>query len=345
MKQTKKVLVILLLLIFAALPVAADNETTIAKLEDAINDAAAILGKAMITNSGFGLNWSDAYIGQLIGLPPHFGIGASVGATTIPLDKINSIYKQFDEDGIDSSDIPVDFLPIPAAAGEIRLGGFFLPFDIGIKALPLPEIDIGDIKMKYLMVGGDFRYALMQEKGWKPDISVGIGLTYTDINLGYSIGDDTEVDLDGLTAGYTTNHKLKIPAPQLDFSMSNITLDLKIQISKKIFIITPYLGIGASYGWSTIDFGASSDIQYDSGGGYNPIDLSGHANLINDIAEITGISLNGTSLEKSIKYSGFGLRGFGGLSLDIFVLRIDVTGLYDIVNGYWGAGLGIRIQI
>jgi hypothetical protein len=339
MKQTKKVLVILLLSILVALPVSAQvNDTTITKLEGAINDAATILGKAMITNSGFGLNWSDAYIGQLIGLPPHFGIGASAGFTAIPLSKLDSIYKEFDKDGIDSTSMPVDFLPLPGVAGEIRLGGFFLPFDIGIKALPLPEMDIGDIKLKYLMVGGDFRYALMQEKGWKPDISVGIGLTYTDVNLSSSIGDKTEIALEGLTGlGSYSSQKLEITAPQLDFSMNNITLDLKIQVSKKIFIITPYLGLGASYGWSTVDFGASTAVTYNNG--------PPTPQLINDIANVTGISLSGTGLEKTVKYNGFGLRGFGGLSLDIFVLRIDVTGLYDILNGYWGAGVGVRIQI
>ncbi|MDR2143675.1 MAG: hypothetical protein LBP29_04835 [Treponema sp.] len=337
MKQAKKVLVIVFLLFLAVLPLSAQNPT-IATLEDAIDDAAEILGKTMITNSGIGLNWSDAYIGQLIGMPPHFGIGASAGFTAISLDDLDDIYKQFDSDGIDSLDIPVGFLPLPAVAGEIRIGGFFLPFDIGIKALPLPEMEFGDMKVKYMMVGGDFRYALMQEKGWAPAISVGIGFTYTNVELSSSLGDDTEVDLSPLS-GYTDVDKLLISAPDLNFSMENKTVDLKVQVSKKLFIITPYLGLGVSYGWSTVDLEVDSDISDTIGGiGLDP-------NVIKAVADATGLSLSDTSLKKSNDYSGFGLRGFGGLSLNIFVLRLDVTGLYDIINSNWGASLGLRIQI
>ncbi|MDR2210279.1 MAG: hypothetical protein LBO65_02260 [Spirochaetaceae bacterium] len=341
MKELKKVLVIVLLAAFAVLPLSA--QTTITTLEDAIDDAAEILGRAMITNSGLGLNWSDAYIGQLIGKPPHFGIGISTGFTGIPLENLDDIYKQFDSDGVDSLDIPINFLPLPTVAGEIRLGGFFLPFDIGIKALPLPKIDVGGVSLKYLMVGGDFRYALMQqEKGsWKPAISAGLGLTYTKVDLTSSMGgESTDVDLSDLGPTYN-NHKLIISSPELDFSMKNITLDLKVQVSKKLFIITPYLGMGLSYGWSTIDFGADSELQYSASGSPGPVPSS----LINDVEAATGLSLGDTSLEKSVKYNGFGLRGFGGLSFDIFAVRIDLTGLYDIVNRNWGTSLGIRVQI
>jgi hypothetical protein len=333
MKSVKKTVVVLILLAVFAMPVFAD--TSITAVEDAIDDVGKILGKAMITNSALGLNWSDAYIGQLIGVPPHFGIGISAGFTAIPLSKLESIYEQFDDDGIDSLDMPDGFLPLPTVAGEIRLGGFFLPFDIGIKALPLPEMDIGEAKLKYLMIGGDLRYALLREQGWKPTISVGIGLTYTNVSLKSSIGDSTDIELDGLGSSYSNDY-LTITNPNLDFSMKNTTLDLKVQVSKKIFIITPYLGLGFSYGWSTVDFGASTTVIPSSG---TP------GTWQDDIKNATGISISNTSLGKSIKYNGMGLRGFGGLSLNIFVLRLDVTGLYDVLNQYWGASLGIRIQI
>jgi hypothetical protein len=197
-------------------------------------------------------------------------------------------------------------------------------------------MDLGEATLNYLMVGGDFRYALLREEGWKPTISVGIGFTYTKVGLKSSIGEDTDVDISSLGTGYSGS-SLTIEAPELDFSMDNKTLDFKIQVSKKIFIITPYLGLGASYGWSTVDFGAN--VTNDD------TNVSSGKNWKQDIANLTGISISDTSLSKSVEYSGFGVRGFGGLSLNIFVLRIDVTGLYDIINQYWGASLGVRIQI
>jgi hypothetical protein len=263
-------------------------------LENSIDNAAEILGKAMITNSGLGLNWPDAYIGQLIGLPPHFGIGISGGFTAISMDELKGIFDQF---GIETSSS--SFLPIPAAAGEIRIGGFFLPFDIGIKALPLPNIPVGEMEVGYKMAGGDFRYALMQDKGWTPAISIGIGLTYTSARLTTSLGKETDVDLSALGQSSV----LKIPAPDLDFSMKNTTLDFKIQVSKKLLVITPYLGLGVSYGWYTIDFGVNSKI-YDSISGVGSLDQA----IIDAIANEYDISLDGTGLEKTVKYSGLGLR-------------------------------------
>jgi hypothetical protein len=131
---------------------------------------------------------------------------------------------------------------------------------------------------------------------------------------------------------------LNITAPKLDFAMKNTTLDLKVQISKKLFIITPYLGLGLSYGWSTVDFGANSTITITPSSGVP-------TSWKDDIMGFTGLSLENTGLGKSTTYSGLGIRGFGGFSLNIFVLKIDITGLYDILNGYWGAGVGLRVQI
>jgi hypothetical protein len=349
MKFTKKTGLVLILAALLALPLSAQSLTGITDFSDKIDGVAQDLGKTMITNAGFGLNWSDAYIGQLLGLPPHFGIGASVSFTAVPASKIDPVYKEFDSAGIlDSANLPVNFLPLPAVAGEIRIGGFFLPFDIGIKALPLPTIDRGDLKLKYTMVGGDLRYALMQGKGLSPAISIGVGFTYTDFSLlSTSVGNDTVLDLSEMASGYSgygTGSRIKITAPDLDFAMKNTTMDFKVQISKKLFIITPYLGLGLSYGWSTVDFGANSRIQY-SNDGTTYADLT--PQQIADIKGFTGIDIpsDSSSLNKSVPYSGLGFRGFGGLSINIFVLKIDLTGLYDIVNQNWGAGVGIRVQI
>jgi hypothetical protein len=334
MKFVKKTGIVLILLAVLTLPVFAQN-FDIGDVTKAVDDIGEILGKAMITNSGLGLNWSDAYIGQLIGRPPHFGIGVSSGFTAIPLSKFESIYEKFGGNA-DDLDMPTDFLPLPAVAGEIRLGGFFLPFDIGIKALPLPEMDIGEAKLKYLMVGGDIRYALLkEEKGWKPTISVGIGLTYTNASLTTSIGNDSTFDLASI--GYP-GQSISMTAPKVDFSMKNTTLDLKVQVSKKLFIITPYLGLGFSYGWSTVDFEASTNVTSSTGSTLPQY-------IIDAIASAYGIPISDTGFDKSVKYNGLGFRGFGGLSLNIFVVRLDVTGLYDVLNQYWGVSLGFRIQI
>ncbi|MDR1505824.1 MAG: hypothetical protein LBI67_01845 [Treponema sp.] len=334
MKFSAKVITTLFLAAALAVSASAQTNTDIKKFENAITDVSQVLGKAMITNSAFGLNWSDAYIGQLIGSPPHFGIGASGGFTAIPGNKLDPIFKEFNDKGFDSLDLPVNFMPLPALAAELRLGGFLLPFDIGIKALPVPEQTFEDFKIKYTMVGGDIRYALMKESGRKPNISVGVGLTYTNADLSAALSGGADIDLTDL--GYSGD-TLEIRNPQLNFSMQNTTLDLKVQVSKRFFIVTPYVGLGVSYGWSSIDLGANTTITVN--GSAVP------STVINSMMDEYGISLSGTGLSKSGKYSGFGLRGFGGLSLNISVVKIDITGLYDVVNQNWGAGFGLRVQI
>ena len=47
--------------------------------------------------------------------------------------------------GISANDVPSELsdlggIPIPATAVEARIGGFILPFDIGIKAGYIPEV-------------------------------------------------------------------------------------------------------------------------------------------------------------------------------------------------------------
>jgi hypothetical protein len=340
MKLIKKTGLVLTLLAVLALPVFGDDPT-IDQFKGAITDVGELLGQALITNSALGLNWSDAYIGQLIGLPPHFGIGASVGFNAIPMSKFESIAEDLGVGDDFPGDMPVNFAPLPAAAAEIRLGGFFLPFDIGIKALPIPEQDLGGgAKFQYFMLGGDFRYALMKEQGWKPSISVGVGLTYTKVKMSYSVDEDitinlADMDTSGGYSGYT-NETLTITPPTLAFEMRNTTLDLKVQVSKKLFIITPYLGLGLSYGWSTVDLGIGDTNISISGGPFN---------WKEQISEYIGVDLDDTSLEKTIKYSGLGARVFGGLSFDIFVVRLNLLGLYDIANQSWGASFGFRVQI
>jgi hypothetical protein len=136
-------------------------------------------------NSTIGLNWSDAYIGQLIALPPSLGVGITAGVTGIPYDSVKKIL--VDTLKGDDNEIPSlikDYgLPLPAMAIDARLGGFILPFDIGFKFGFVPKTladQVGDnIKIDFLLVGGDIRYLLMKQRFVViPEVSVGVGYNY-----------------------------------------------------------------------------------------------------------------------------------------------------------------------
>lgn len=323
--------------LLAVLAVPAFGQTDITKFANALESSSEVLERALISTSALGLNWSDAYIGQIVGVPPHFGVGVSLGFTGVSLEKLEPV---FEELGMSISDmeLPVNFLPIPTMAGELRVGGFYLPFDIGIKALPLPQMHFGDFSVKYTMVGGDFRYNILKDRGVFPAVSVGAGLTWTSLDLGAKLGTDTNIDLAPLSS-YGVGGAITVGAPNVDFAVRNTTLDLKVQASKKFFIVTPYLGLGLSYGWSSLDFEGKTNITSAA---------TGTGNWQQAIEDATGIKIpnaGNTTMSREYKYNGFGFRTYGGLSFNIAVIKIDLTGLYDIVNANWGASLGLRFQL
>jgi hypothetical protein len=46
-----------------------------------------------------------------------------------------------------------------------------------------------------------------------------------------------------------------------------------------------------------------------------------------------------------IENSGVSFRAFGGLSVNLTVIRIDLTGMYNLTDQNWGISLGTRFQL
>jgi hypothetical protein len=347
MSNQKKAFIVLVVLVFAVLPAFTQN-TNIRDAYDAFVDLGKDVAKGLTFNSTLGLNWSDAYIGQilnrppeaLLNKPPHFGVGVMAGVTSINKDKVLDALKKA---GVDSSDFDdVAMFVLPAAAGELRLGGFFLPFDIGVKVGVLPSLDIGDMNFNYTFVGFDVRYAVLKEepKGWKPNISVGVGFNYIREKFGgISIGggplkwDIPNNSVLGIAGGI-----VELNSPELELDWSNMTLDLKAQISKRfIYVFTPYLGLGSSFGWSTFGYGISTNVTYTGGG------IPG---LTSDLAKLgIPLDINGTSVSGEEKVFTFGLRAYGGLAINMWKIILDLTGMYSFLDQNYGASVGLRVQI
>ena len=152
----KRFVVVLLVLVAASGAFAATPTFTIGEFRDAFQGFANGAAGALPLESSVGLNWSDAQIGQF----PHFGIGVTAGAATIPFGAINSAISAF------SGSIPSSLgflsnvgIPFPAYTIDARIGGFVLPFDIGFKFGFLPANSLSSLgfSVDYLLVGADFR--------------------------------------------------------------------------------------------------------------------------------------------------------------------------------------------
>ncbi|MCL2760006.1 MAG: hypothetical protein FWD22_07320 [Treponema sp.] len=321
--------------LLTAIPVFSQN--TIDKLQDNVNLFSETIVKSLPFSSTMGLNWSDAYIGQLFDLPPHFGIGVSAGFTTMPIGSISDLAGMF---GYDLPDFKAGF-PLPGYTVEARGGGIILPFDIGVKFGIIPESELlsnmmGGAKIKYQLFGADLRYSLINSKVLPVKLSIGLGYNYLSGGISKSLPIDS-LSFDFYSAEADTDVSLAVPTPDLGILWKTNTMELKAQISFPLVVITPYAGAGISWAWSEAGYQVKSKIQV------NGADITD--SMIEDLKGlgVSGITDNG--FESILKDDNFNMRLFGGFSLNITVLRIDLTAMYNVMNNGFGFTVGTRFQL
>lgn len=286
----RKITVLPLLILLLSPCVFADQLSTFNnKLDNFLDDVNLALPDSAVV----GGTWSDAYIGQLIGMPPHFGIGVAAGASRFDISSLNDAVK------MTGSDLPTNTLVLPNFAVEARIGGFVKPFDIGFRFGMIPKTTISDVTINYINFGADIRYALLKDGLAKPDLIVGFGYYHTGGDISYTF-DKGKLASIGLP--YNSGKE------DMSLSFSTNVFEVKTQVSKTLFAITPYAGIGV--------YAAANKSSY-------------------DITTQNGSSSNTT----------FGTRVFGGFSLNVFALKLDFSGMYNFITKNWGANLGTRIQI
>jgi hypothetical protein len=331
-QRKKKIIVVALIMVLGTL-IPAFSQNFLGDLQDNTNKFADSLAKSLPFNSVIGLNWSDAYIGQLFGVPPHFGIGVSGGITTMDYGVVEKLLGDFSV----SMPFSLNRMIIPGYTVEVRIGGLILPFDGGFKFGILPGVNLRDnFKLDYTLVGGEIRYALLRGKGVLPKVSLGFGINYLAGGIRTSAGGKSFV------FGTSPAHTLTLENSELNLSWFTTTYDFKAQISKSFFIITPYLGLGTSFAQSKAGYTVDSRLSYDG----SPV--SEVNQIIEDLkgAGISGIDFNDAEGFSSFHaISGWGLRIFGGFSLNIAVLKLDFTGMYNFLDSNYGGSFGIRIQL
>jgi hypothetical protein len=329
MYKTGKTAAIIVLLVFLVSSLGF-SQTELKHLQERAENFSDALAKSLPFNAALGLNWSDAYIGKLIpGAPPHFGIGASFGVTTIDMAAANDLAEAL------GFNIPFDTkkLMLPVYAGEVRLGGLFLPFDIGVKAGVLPPVGLwrSGINTSYTLIGADIRYVLTEGGAILPKISLGAGFTCLKGGLETSVGGVQSYDIGG---GKTLN----VNSPDVHLFWNTKALDFKVQLSKPFFIITPYLGIGASCAWSEAGYEAEAPVTVSGGSlsdAYSYLSARG----------ISGMNIGANKLSSTLETSGFSVRAFGGLSVNFAAFKLDLTGMYNFRDSNYGVSFGARFQL
>lgn len=296
---------------------------------------------ALPLESSVGLNWSDAYVGQFLGVPPHFGVGVTVGAATIPFAALKSAITSFG--GTMPSFLSGSGLPFPAYTIDARIGGFVLPFDIGLKFGYLPpnslsSIGISNYTADYLVLGADFRYALLRDDGISPGLSVGVGYTYMRGAIGIPGVLSGPITVSSVSAG-GNSYTLGFTNPSMAFLWNTNVIDAKVQLSKTFFILTPFIGAGVSYGISNAGGGMQSSMTVNG----SPA-TQAQLNQINQ-AYGTSYTLQNEGFAVYEKANGFSARAFGGFSFNLFILKIGVGAEYEFLSGSVAGMVNARVQL
>jgi hypothetical protein len=344
----KKALLIVCMLLVAASFAAAQD---FAEYEQSIQQFATGVSSSLPLNAAVGLNWSNAHIGNL----PHFGIGGVVGFSTIPYNAIRPVLDALSlTSTIESNDnfayIKEFGAPLPAYAVEARIGGLILPFDVGVKLGTVPPDSgvqdlVPNLNFDYFLAGIDFRLNLIQENLLLPAVSVGAGYNRLDATIGLSGlagGDITLSDFTDPRDDSTIS--ITLTDPELEYFWRANVIDLKAHASKNLLFLTPYAGFGASIGFGEAGGALRSSLVT------TPTLSEQDIAEINELLEQQGdgtipqLGSNGVEVTSTMT-DGWAFRAYGGVSFNLLLLKIDVTGMYDFVGQNYGLTLGTRVQL
>lgn len=189
--------------------------------------------------------WPEAWIGKVFpSVPPHFGVGLSFGASELPIEGLNKALSTLNEvAGETGASLPTlgDSLAFPTFTADARVGGVFLPFDIGISFMRLPNLKFDNITFDFLTIGGSLRYAILQDKIIIPAVSVGMGFMYNKGFVQVKVEDSAYV--------------------RSDFQTTSIFFEA--QVSKKILFLVPFLGFRGIIAESTNSWQWAYNAQFE----------------------------------------------------------------------------------
>ncbi len=207
MKRIYSVIVLVLLTSHAVFSQAANI------INQSASDFTIELTETMVNASVSQNVYADAFIGKFLpSVPPHFAAG--INTNVMALD-ISTFADAADELNIKIPDSAV----LPFFTLDARIGGFFLPFDIGATFIKTPRVELFGMSTDYYTIGADIRYAVLEQTVLLPNISLGFGYYHTEGFFSAKAGSNS-IEL---------NQKMDI-------------LTFSAQISKQFLILTPFVG-------------------------------------------------------------------------------------------------------
>ncbi len=338
----KKILLVAALL--AALTGAAWAQVDYATFQADFQAFADGVANSLPVSASVGLNWSPAYIGQF----PHFGVGVSLGGMFLPYETIEPIVTDLGVGGSIPQQLKTYGVPFPTLAAGARVGGFGLPFDLGFKLGALPESakDLfgQNVTADYFLIGGDVRLPVVKGKGLVPTVSIGGGYTFLRGRIGITeVASEQRINIHDVMVGYgypENTYELIVANPDLTFTWDTHTIEAKAQASWNLAILTPGIGLGAAYGISNAGGGLDSSLTYEVGG------VPGNLADVQTAFASYGYPVpTATGIEVSSAANGWSFWVFGGTAINIFFIKVDLSAMYNFLNGDYGGSVNVRLQL
>lgn len=271
----------------------------------------------------------DAFIGNFFpSIPPRFTAGISASVTTVDTRFVADDFTAMINDII--SLVPDDYSPnvkfsipqrifLPNAAAQIRIGGFFLPFDFGVFGVTttdnlIKNITFDDFSMDlaYTSAGGDIRYAIFEGRNILPKLSVGAGYIYSK----YTFGMDLDKTL------FSNEYGAAKLTGDINLKLESHTIFAQIQASKKILFLTPSIGLKA---YSTI---FNSNLDWEISSKYTFLDLTKKDSYSSS-----------NDLSKPL------VQLFAGCGIQLWHLQLSVCGAYNFTSEQFSASAAVNFKM
>ena len=297
---------------------------------------------------------SDSYIGKMVpSVPPHFSAGLNISATIINTTDITTVIQymmdniDYEYDINDTISIPegtsiiTQFLnipeftlpekiPLPTTSLNARIGGIYLPFDIGLLAtFTIPNIldtfTITPFEYSYNIstFGADLRFAICKGGFILPKISLGLGYIYSNQKHSFNLTRKNIETSDG--SGYTSSEV------NFDMNCQIHTFFAQVQVSKKILFLVPYAGLRVRYVVQNSNYSWSYLSQYQQNDGFDDYSTisegSGSGSYSNSFDDFqwTMECLNPTV--------------YGGIGFKMPYSELSLNASWNIVSNYFSFGL------
>lgn len=296
---------------FADLSSAINDSKALSAINGGLDDFASELGFAVPQAAVQQNVYADAFIGKVFpAVPPHFAVGFNTGFTHLNTSGLAEAAGKLDIDGVN------DDLYFPVLNADIRIGGLFLPFDIGFSFMTLDVSSLNtmdaDFTAEFTTFAVDARYALLEDGLVTPGISLGVGFSMNSGTFGAS----------------NKNAEVKV-----DYDVK--TLYAQLQISKALNIpvvsigFTPFLGLRGLVSNYSNDW--SWEAKY---GDVSTKDLK--------------ITTSGTA--SSDGFGGFQPQVYGGVGFNFMLIQLTASACADLrhIGGddnLWSGALSLRVKL